>query len=299
MKLKVLEESFIDSQDYTNWYRNRFTNLLINTAHTTTMPLKHLLVPANPYAILHDHNYSQQNAQTKLLTDLHLIDHSDEDIKQIEVETRSQNNNPNWYRHRQHRLTASRFYEYCKDVSEEKGKALAESILNPKQFTSKATSHGKIYESKAIELFQECLLQNQIKCDECGLFVMKSHPYIGASPDRLLGTETVVEVKCPYTSRDREINAITVPYLVTDESNNLTLKKSHQYYYQVQGQMMVTDRKFCDFIVYTFQGLLRISIARDEQFISEMLPKLTNFYSSYLLPAILDKYIYKHYDQYF
>lgn len=63
--------------------------------------------------------------------------------------------------------------------------------------------------------------------------------------------------------------------------------------------MMVTNKKYCDFIVYTFQGLLRVTIARDEQFISEMLQKLINFYNSYLLPAIFNKYIYKDYDKYF
>lgn len=226
-KIKLeIHNDFIDSQDYIHWYQNHFRNLLVNTGYTTTTPLKQLLTPANPYAILNDHNYTQHNAQTKLLQHLLLISISDEEIAQIELQSRSQDNNPLWHKYRKHRVTASKFYECCKDLNEEKSKALAKSILFPKLFTSKATSHGKIYESKAIEMFEEYLLQNQIKCVECGFFIMKSHPFIGASPDRLLAIETVVEVKCPYTSRDKEINEITVPCLERDELNNLTLKKN-------------------------------------------------------------------------
>lgn len=40
---------------------------------------------------------------------------------------------------------------------------------------------------------------NTVKQEECGLFIMKDRPYLAASPDRLLGTMTVLEVKCPYT----------------------------------------------------------------------------------------------------
>ena len=35
----------------------------------------------------------------------------------------------------------------------------------------------------------------------------------------------------------------------------LQLKRRHQYYVQVQGQMAITERKWCDFIVYTTKGI--------------------------------------------
>lgn len=36
----------------------------------------------------------------------------------------------------------------------------------------------------------------------------------------------------------------------------LKLKTSHDYYYQVQGQLHITDRKYCYFAVWTPKGII-------------------------------------------
>ncbi len=38
---------------------------------------------------------------------------------------------------------------------------------------------------------------------------------------------------------------------VYDADGNLTLKKNHKYYFQVQGGMAATGTQVCDFVVYT------------------------------------------------
>lgn len=40
--------------------------------------------------------------------------------------------------------------------------------------------------------------------------------------------------------------------------NDLILKKTHVYYYQVQGQLHITHRKCCHFIVWTPKGKLNV-----------------------------------------
>lgn len=44
-----------------------------------------------------------------------------------------------------------------------------------------------------------------IKIEKCGLFLDKKHPYLGASPDGLVGEDVCVEVKCPYSARDMTV----------------------------------------------------------------------------------------------
>jgi len=83
---------------------------------------------------------------------------------------------------------------------------------------------------------------------ESGFVISHSHPYLGASPDGLVGDDIVLEVKCPYVVRDKCITPKTVPFL--DEGG---LKCNHQYYYQVQGQLSCTERSVAHFCVYTFQ----------------------------------------------
>ena len=44
------------------------------------------------------------------------------------------------------------------------------------------------------------------------------------------------------------------------------LKRSHPYYCQVQGQMAITERAWCDFVVYTSKGIAIDRITFDKLF---------------------------------
>ena len=67
-----------------------------------------------------------------------------------------------------------------------------------------------------------------------------------------------------------------------------TLKESHPYYCQVQGQMAIGQRTWNDFVIFPTK---RISIERiyfNKLFWEKkVLPKLVNFYDSYLALEIL------------
>lgn len=55
----------------------------------------------------------------------------------------------------------------------------------------------------------------------------------------------------------------------------MELKKEHNYYYQIQGQMHVSKRKFCYFVVYTANWYKVQIIEYDESFWSnKMVSKL-------------------------
>lgn len=69
----------------------------------------------------------------------------------------------------------------------------------------------------------------------------------------------------------------TVPFL-KEEDGKLVLDKSHNYFYQIQGNLFCTGATVCDLIVYTFKDLKTIRVDRDEQFIQIMVTKLQEFY---------------------
>ena len=92
-----------------------------------------------------------------------------------------------------------------------------------------------------------------------------------------LNSDLLVEVKCPFTARDSIISPETVPYIqYVDE--HLCLDRHHDYFYQVQGQMLCTSAKSVDFVIYTFKDLCVIRIDRDDTFSEEMLQKLQAFF---------------------
>ena len=67
------------------------------------------------------------------------------------------------------------------------------------------------------------------------------------------------------------------------------LKKSHDYYYQIQCQLLVTEREFCDFVLYAKDGPISVQrIYRDQQLICDILLKLSALWKRVIAPEIIE-----------
>lgn len=76
------------------------------------MPFKQLYEPAIPYALIHDHHYSEIDLEQKLLSELKLSVIAQAEINNIQNFTVAQNICPEWHKYRQVRLTASNLYTF-------------------------------------------------------------------------------------------------------------------------------------------------------------------------------------------
>ena len=199
---------------------------------------------------------------------------SQEEAKEIEEATRGQNSSKRWLKERCKRITSSKFGEICKMTERRNIEKKLSTMLSATEIKSASVIHGKKYEKLALEKFQE---HEGVLVRECGLFVSTECPMLAASPDGLIGDDTVVEVKCPFTARTKPIDATTIDFLTLDQNGSLTLKTDHNYFYQIQGQLFCTGRQHCRFIVYTFKGIKAIDIVRDEEFIQDMVQNLLEF----------------------
>lgn len=212
-------------------------------------------------------------------------------IAKVESETRS-GEGKIWKRHRLYRITASKAGAVCRAT--DKCQSLLTSILYAQDVNTKATMHGKLYESEALKKYS-ALTDNIVT--RCGFIIDEERPFVGATPDGLVGEQVVVEVKCPYSAKHKNITPQTVPYL--EESDGaLHLKHSHDYYYQVQLQMQLPKRTYCHFVVYTLCDLKVIIIPKDYIFISDMLKQFDIFFEKKLKCAIIKKLMYKSYHDY-
>ena len=111
---------------------------------------------------------------------------TDEDIQKIERETVEQRNSSLWYKVRHFRLTASLFGTIFKRKPGTPLDKLVMRILQRKRFTSAATEWGVQQEPAAIDAYVK-YKQSQgcaINVSACGIYICKSHPFLGASPDR-------------------------------------------------------------------------------------------------------------------
>lgn len=90
-----------------------------------------------------------------------------------------------------------------------------------RSFQSIATDHGIKYEPLAMRDFKE---QYHLPVEEVGFVINADYPYMGVSPDGLIGSNEILELKCPYS---RKIKHGEIP---------------PSYYHQVQLQLMITGR---------------------------------------------------------
>ena len=133
-------------------------------------------------------------------------------------------------------------------------------------------------------------------CNKAGFVISSEYPFNGTSPDGYVydpvATEQygLVEIKCPYKFRNQtpEDAASDKNFYCALVNEKVVLITNHNYYCQVQGQMAITKRSWCDFVVYTTCGISIERIRFDLDFWSRtMLPRLVDFYDNCLCPAIV------------
>ena len=99
------------------------------------------------------------------------------------------------------------------------------------------------------------------------------HPTIawfGCSPDGLVGDDGLIEIKCPNSATHWEYFKAKKP--------------PQKYVIQMQTQLAVTGRKWCDFVSFDPRmpersQLLIVRVDRDEAFIAELEEKVKQFLS--------------------
>ncbi|KAJ8950768.1 hypothetical protein NQ318_011261 [Aromia moschata] len=209
----------------------------------------------------YDHSLtdSQKNDyELKRQNFLRELEKSPEEIENIAQLTVSSRAEPLWYAERRVRLTASNFGRICNLLDTTNRANLVNELLNS-SFAGFRKVDG---------------ISSVIKC---GLYIHQDYPFLAATPDGLIGDDAIIEVKCPYKAKDLtpedafEQKQIQFASL---EGGVLTLKRTDKYYYQVQGQLFVTGRKVCYFVVWTPLGLVYEKILRDDECWSKMFPKL-------------------------
>lgn len=214
---------------------------------------------------------------------------SAEEANDLERNTVGQADNPLWMHERKKRLTASNFGTVCKLRHYNDKHETALGILHPSCAIRALPGvvWGNQHEPVAKREVEAVM---NVKIKDCGLFVDAKKPWLAASPDGLVGTDTIVEIKCPHSARDMSplegargglIQSVRV------DNNALKLKDDHYNMYQVQGQLHITDRTKCIYVLWTPKGISTEVILKDDAFWrNEMETKLDDFYKQYLLPVI-------------
>jgi len=158
-------------------------------------------------------------------------------VRIIQVPQRS----PEWFEVRRGLPTASSFDKVVKadGTPSKQSKAYmyqlaAERVAGIREvtFTSAAMEEGIRREAESRRVYA---MLREVEVEEVGFCIDDSGRY-GCSPDGLVGEDGVLELKNPT-------GKVHVEYLVGG-------KLPTAYLQQVQGQLLVTGREWCDFVSY-------------------------------------------------
>ena len=167
---------------------------------------------------------------------------SEEDIKMVHELTIGQRDNPSWLKLRKGRLTASNFGAVLN--SKRVTPSLIKRVLGQYSLSGvQAINWGINNEAEAIKAFVQA---TGLTVEDSGLWLDPSG-ILGASPDGLIGSNCVLEVKCPFAQRHSEMaEAVkSKDFFLEKNETGYSLKKTHVYWHQVQGQLFITQREIC------------------------------------------------------
>lgn len=211
---------------------------------------------------------------------------TDEQIKLVNEITKGQRENPSWLMLRKGRLTASNFGSVlnAKKVTQ----SLLKKVLGEYNLSSvQAINWGINNEAEAIKDFKDV---TGLTVEDSGLWLDPSG-ILGASPDGLIGSNSIIEVKCPYTHRQNTIDeAIQTKqfYINKTKENNYELNKNHIYWHQIQGQLYITKRNMCYLVVWTLKQVIILQITKDEEWEGNI-QLLKNFYKNHMIKYMLSE----------
>jgi len=163
------------------------------------------------------------------------------------------------YRHqRQFMLTASNAGKICSMRDATDSTNMIKQLLSSSFLGNSATLWGKEHEIVAFDLYKR---SSNMDVHKAGLFRSLEFPMLAASPDGLIGEDGLIEIKCPFVERHkmpRDLIKRKASYVYLEgegHDQHYLLKKTHEYYTQVIMQLHITNRSWCDFVVWT-QGPL-------------------------------------------
>ncbi|XP_022808865.1 uncharacterized protein LOC111345840 [Stylophora pistillata] len=202
----------------------------------------------------------------------------DDRINEIENATREQSRSSQWHAERFPRITASKCKRALIKETTSPTKAMQEILCYNKAFQSQYMKDGVKSELEIINQYSKCT-GNEVQ--PCGFFVSKSHPFLGASPDGLVGDNGSIEVKKihPQDSETLETALLRLNIVKATDSIN----ENHPYYYQIQQQLFCTGRKWTDFIASDGIKLFIKRVVYNPEFWNTKLSRLEQFYYNVLL----------------
>ena len=205
-----------------------------------------------------------------------------------------------WHEYRRLHITSSNVGMIAKRRPTTKATSCVKNLLHSKFHGNHATAWGISQEEATANENIQWKANNGspgvVVNTECGLMKSSAHPWLAATPDGFVTdphsdpSEGLVEFKNPHSCKATKLIDIikTKNTCLSIINGKLSLKRTHNYFYQIQTAMLCTETKWCDFVVRTTVDLHVERIFFDDSFCNSFLQKVRYFYFDCILPQLTD-----------
>jgi hypothetical protein len=172
---------------------------------------------------------------------------------------------PEWYAKRISRFSCSQFYRLMtspRNKADKEAGNLSDGAMTyvletvseritgkqaKEDFTSRFTDWGNLHEPIAKAIYSEVFCVKVVDSD-----YIEYEFNSGGSPDGLVGEDGILEIKCPFTITSHL------------EHKLYDVSEKPEYYYQCLGYLLITGRKWVDFLSYhpDYPGKLQLVVKR-------------------------------------
>jgi putative phage-type endonuclease len=132
-------------------------------------------------------------------------------------------------------------------------------------FENDAMKWGTETEPQARAMYE---IKNNVNVNEVAFILSGETGNLGVSPDGLVGDNGLIEIKCPTTITQLKRSQSEKPYI--------------DYYDQIQCQLWVSGREWCDFVSFDPRldieaGYIQVRVNADIEYIKSMKLKVLAF----------------------
>ena len=213
-----------------------------------------------------------------------------ENAIELEQKTILQSSSDTWFHLREKRITASKFGRVAKRTTS--FETLVTQLNPSRRVVTADMQRGIDMEPVAAMAYANIAKEGKVNLFPSGLVINPKSPWLGCSPDRKVYDSSAEDdgylpfglfetkvVKEGTTNFDR------VQYIHKDPiTKQLSLKRNHEYYYQVQCQLALTGLQWCDFFSYINETTFHCErIYFDAQFFQTAKDKVDKFFFDFYL----------------
>lgn len=223
---------------------------------------------------------------------------SSEEASKVESETREQSDSTLWYLHRKGRITASKSYRIAAMKNTTSPSKAIKECMYAQMKPTKYMLEGLAKEPEIMELYIQTQTKSGhigIQVTRSGFVISKADGFLGASPDGLVNDPSVddpdglLEMKFIQTNKYESLeDALLQKRMCIKENGGIIINRRHQYFYQIQQAMYVTERKWNDFVVKgsTYTELYIERVKFDNAWWDSVKEKLETFFDNHICPEL-------------